>query len=518
MAAFNIGMFEDKFGYIVTSVAVLIALALWSARKPSLARYPLLGSEYGGAEKRGQAFLAHATELFQRGYEEFKTSIYRLTTPDGDHLIVPNCHLDELRRRPDDELDVQEAFEKTFENKHVHLFPAKDKSTIVNNVVKSDLTRNLTRINPRFSVVVAQTVAEEMPPCSDGTWTPVVLSSVLLRIIAIVSGNIFLGPELCHEEEYMYCAIMFTMDLVAASAALKKWPSFLRSVAASYLVPQVARVRDHRRRMKEFIKPVVEKRLKIIRSGDEEKRPDDLFQWMMEKAAAAGITDAGDLTDMLLLLLLAAIHTTSLAVTNIFYDLVIRPDVVEELKAEIKSVLADSGGIMTTQALNDMKLVDSVMRESQRLNPPFIDAFRRYTLKPITLQNGDYIPEGSYIETANTAILNDPELYPNPDTFDPHRFSNLRNNPDLPDPLGFKSRELYQFVSVTKENMSFGFGRHACPGRFFAANEIKMIMAQILLQYDIKMPDRETERYQSVGSGVVKAPDPTKEIMFRRVR
>lgn len=39
------------------------------------------------------------------------------------------------------------------------------------------------------------------------------------------------------------------------------------------------------------------------------KRPDVLFQWMLEKAAEKGIADAGDLTDMMLLLLLAAIHT-----------------------------------------------------------------------------------------------------------------------------------------------------------------------------------------------------------------
>jgi len=48
----------------------------------------------------------------------------------------------------------------------------------------------------------------------------------------------------------------------------------------------------------------------------DEERLDDLFQWMLEKAGDKGITDAGDLTDMTLLLLLAAIHTTSLAVTN----------------------------------------------------------------------------------------------------------------------------------------------------------------------------------------------------------
>jgi len=107
------------------------------------------------------------------------------------------------------------------------------------------------------------------------------------------------------------------MDLVMASAVLKRIPSWLRSVAAEYLVPQVKRVRGHRRRMKRFLEPVIEARRKAMAGGTGDgERPDDLFQWMLEKAADKGITDAGDLTDMTLLLLLAAIHTTSLAVTN----------------------------------------------------------------------------------------------------------------------------------------------------------------------------------------------------------
>lgn len=119
------------------------------------------------------------------------------------------------------------------------------------------------------------------------------------------------------------------------------------------------------------------------------------------------------------------------------YDLAIRPKVVKGLREEIKTVLGDNGGIMTTQALYDMKLVDSVMRESQRLNHPFLggsepflvkgtgsppilttlqtDTFRRYTLTDITLQNGDLIPAWTHIEAANAAVLLDPKLYPDPE-------------------------------------------------------------------------------------------------------
>lgn len=47
-----------------------------------------------------------------------------------------------------------------------------------------------------------------------------------------------------------------------------------------------------------------------------------------------------------------------------------------------------------------------------------------------------------------------------PQTFDAHRFMNLRKG-TVEDPLAYKNREQYQFVTVTKDFMAFGYGRHA---------------------------------------------------------
>jgi len=45
----------------------------------------------------------------------------------------------------------------------------------------------------------------------------------------------------------------------------------------------------------------------------------------------------------------------------------------------------------------------------------------------------------------------------------------------------------------------FGYGRHACPGRFFAANELKVIIVKILERFEIKYPDGVKERYQNTS-------------------
>ncbi len=100
--------------------------------------------------------------------------------------------------------------------------------------------------------------------------------------------------------------------------------------------------------------------------------------------------------------------------------------------------------------------------------------------------------------------------------FDAHRFERLRTSPSAPDPLGYRNREQYQFVSVTRENTSFGFGRHACPGRFFAGCEIKLVLALLLLRYDIRLRDGEAARPAPNMFMMTKSPSMTAEIMFRR--
>ncbi len=86
------------------------------------------------------------------------------------------------------------------------------------------------------------------------------------------------------------------------------------------------------------------------------------------------------------------------------------------------------------------------------------------------------------------------------------------------DPLNYSSRERYQFTGVTEEFLIWGYGEYACPGRFYATQLIKLILVNILLGYDMKMPDGLAERYPDVSVGMIRTPDVSKEILFRKAR
>lgn len=199
-----------------------------------------------------------------------------------------------------------------------------------------------------------RTVRNTIGPCED--WTPHILYQHLLKVVAIASGNTFLGPDLCSRDEYVRSSISYTVDVFRAISQIKKWPRYLRFLG-QYFTPELKKIELHRRNAEGFLLPVIQQRRAIMESGGE--LPDDLLQWMMKKADEHKYTDVM-LADAQLTLSMTAIHTTTSALMDTVCELVIRPDLVSEIRDEIRYVLEAEGGSFTTNALFNMKLLDSV--------------------------------------------------------------------------------------------------------------------------------------------------------------
>lgn len=94
-------------------------------------------------------------------------------------------------------------------------------------------------------------------------------------------------------------------------------------------------------------------------------------------------------------------------------------------------------------------------------------------------------------------INNDPEVLlsdTDPNTFDGLRYYKMRERMSKD---GLSQSEVagkHQFVSVSTASLMFGYGRHACPGRFFAGNEIKLILVKLLQRFDIKSEEKDRPR------------------------
>ena len=106
----------------------------------------------------------------------------------------------------------------------------------------------------------------------------------------------------------------------------------------------------------------------------------------------------------------------------------------------------------------------------------------------------------------------DPDLYPNPEVFDGWRHEKIHaaatNDP--------AAAGRAQWASANLENMAFGYGRHACPGRFFAGYEIKLIMAHFLTAYDFEYVKEQEGRPENFKAETQLIPSHDAKILMRR--
>jgi cytochrome P450 len=132
--------------------------------------------------------------------------------------------------------------------------------------------------------------------------------------------------------------------------------------------------------------------------------------------------------------------------------------------------------------------------------------FRRLATADVQLSNGYLIKKGTRVVFENTHMW-DEKYYENPYEYDGYRWLRLRDDPT--------KEHLAHLVSTSTQQMGFGHGLHSCPGRFFAANEIKIGLCHLLLKYDWKFPEG-TATPKPFHLGMAILPDPNAKLVIRR--
>lgn len=79
-----------------------------------------------------------------------------------------------------------------------------------------------------------------------------------------------------------------------------------------------------------------------------------------------------------------------------------------------------------------------------------VDVMTRRVEKAVTLSDGTRLPKGSHISMPTFQMYDKRFWGPDAETFNGHRFLNMRNQP------GQENR--WQFVSTSAEHMGFGHG------------------------------------------------------------
>ncbi|KAL1796178.1 hypothetical protein ACET3X_004718 [Alternaria dauci] len=286
---------------------------------------------------------------------------------------------------------------------------------------------------------------------------------------------------------------------------MKQWPAWLRPITCHY-TPEYRALMQARKEGIEILKKHTATASQ--KNGERKEKEDYIVTWISNKRPQWTENFAAQ-ADLQLELSVAAIHTTTMAMTHLLYDLAANPKYISILRAEIKEALAASNNQYNKDCIVRMSKVDSFMMESQRLHPPGLTTFQRYVLEDVILADGTRLPKGATMAIDSSARNFDPAIWENPDQFDGLRFFKLRKQS--------QNKANHQFVASNPDNLVWGQGRHACPGRFFAANEIKTIFAMFILDFDVSFPEGAT-RPDDVVNGNFITPSNTAEILIRRAQ
>ncbi|KAI9653419.1 MAG: hypothetical protein M1821_007084 [Bathelium mastoideum] len=485
---------------LILAALVFISACLFYALKGKQQRYspsvPIAGLKPGESlDHARERFRTEAKEMLLDGYKKYKRMPFYIPSPLGERLMIPPSYVEEIKTKPVGDFDFVGTFFEMFEGQYTTMG---DRSTLHPRVAKAQLNHHLGDVLPEVMREIVESFDMHLPPCDD--YTEVRMAEPFVKIVARVTSRMFGGTQLSKNDEWVNSAIHFAEDGFVGAQTIKRVPFILRPIVAK-LVPALRRIKIHHQTARRAILPMLDERSRM------EKKPNDFLQWMTDEAT--GPEQSKDFLAMIQLKLsFAAIHTSAAAPMQLLYDLCAMPEYIEPLREEIVSTLKEYGRL-SKPALAKLVKLDSIMKESQRFNPLLLITMERIVTRDYQLDDGFFIPGGTQVGVPTQAISMDPAIFQDPEKFDGFRFARMQEESIV---AGSRT----QYAASNKESMAFGYGRHACPGRFFAAAEIKMIMAYFLMNYDFSFREGQTGRPLSLPVETQYLPNQEAIVVLKR--
>lgn len=194
---------------------------------------------------------------------------------------------------------------------------------------------------------------------------------------------------------------------------------------------------------------------------------DDIFSQICRATHEDGTHLADDeIVDHMNFLMMAAHDTITSSVTSMVSHLGRNPEWQERLRAEMTG-LGLNGDMLPIDRADELVLTDYAFKETLRLIPP-VPAIPRRAVRPFSFGGYDF-PAGTYVGVNAAYTHHMAEHWPEPDRFDPMRFS----------PEETRARHKFAWVP-------FGGGAHMCLGLHFAYLQTKTFFYHLLTTHRIE--------------------------------
>lgn len=269
------------------------------------------------------------------------------------------------------------------------------------------------------------------------------------------------------------------------------------TVAFPYAPVPLHRARDKARTaIVALFKAVIDKKRADEAAGFALDPNEDMINFLMSKTYSnkAPVPD-DDICGLLLTTLFAGQHTSTITSTWCGLEIVAnQKELLPKLLEEQQRVLDKTGGKLTYEALQEMELLYSCVKETLRKYPPLIALMRRL-LVPLQFKQHT-IPAGNIVAVVPSVAHKLHSVFPEPDSFDPTRFT----------------RE-WDAADQKRKWIPFGGGIHKCLGQKFGLLQVTAIWSVLIRNFDMKLVDKiPPVDYTHIVAG----PSPGTRVSFKR--
>ncbi|KAL6835594.1 cytochrome P450 [Trichoderma sp. SZMC 28015] len=260
--------------------------------------------------------------------------------------------------------------------------------------------------------------------------------------------------------------------VAAIGKAVRFSPVILGAKLLGYewaLRPLLSMLNKYRREHNRFCMEKLQRRMAMSA-----ERP-DLIEGLLQKAKDWDM-DVRQVMQNSSNLIIAGSETTATGLAGITYLLLKNPDALQKVVQEVRSSFSSEDEI-TLLSVNNLPFMFACINEALRLYPPVALGLPRIVPREGAVIAGQFVPQGMTVSTWHWAIYHSERLWAKPFEFHPERF--------LHDPSFANDRlEALQPFSVGPRN---------CLGRNLAYAEMRLILARILFNFDLKLVNEEKD-------------------------
>lgn len=410
-----------------------------------------------------------------------------------------------IRSQPDDVLSTSELHYDTLVGPYAFTHPKILKEPFHEHVVHRNMGKRVGELVMDLWDEVGSALDETWGQDSQ-EWKEICVFENMMHIIARASNRVFIGLPLCRNRAYLKSMESFASDVSMSIIFMRFVPRVLEPIIGRLLgVPN----NYHYRQSATLHLPFVKQRLADMARKDSDPyfewdEPNDYLSWHVRLAQKEGNQaelEPEMISRRLMPINFGAIHTTVFTITNCLFDLLsLSSSPMEAIRAESIAQYQACNGEWTKTSVTHLVHADSAIRESMRVSGFLTRGLQRKVVAKAGLEHkglGWKLPFGSTVSVDAYGIMHDNNNFKHAEFFDPFRFARPRTVEQEAAASGTSDMKLQKCVesellscnTTTEDFLTFGHGRHACPGRFLVSHELKLLLAYASMFYEIEALD-----------------------------